>query len=181
MTFRLETARLALRDWRDGDVEPFHAMGRDPRVMAFLGPLQSRAEVEAGIQRQHALSVELGHCFWALERLADGAFLGFCGLKPGPEGTPLHGRIEIGWRLAHHAWGHGYAREAAQAALDWGFAQLASDAIWAMTVPGNVRSRGLMERLGMRHLPGLDFDHPALPADSPLLRHVVYAAARPKY
>jgi RimJ/RimL family protein N-acetyltransferase len=179
MTFRLETPRLALRDWQDGDVEPFHAMGRDPQVMEFIGPLQSRADVEAGIARQQALSLEQGHCFWALERLEDGAFLGFCGLKPGPEGTPLHGRIEIGWRLARHAWGCGYAREAAQAAIDWGFAQLACDAIWAMTVPGNVRSWGLMERLGMRRLPELDFDHPALPADSPLLRHVVYTADRP--
>lgn len=178
MTFRLETGRLALRSWCAADVAPFLAMGNDPRVMEFLGPPMDRAAVEAALTRQAAFEEDYGHCFWALERLADGAFLGFCGLKPGPEGTPLHGRVEIGWRLAHHAWGQGLAREAARAVLDWGFAQLPVDAIWAMTVPGNVRSWGLMERLGMQRRPELDFDHPAFAPDDPLAAHIVYAAGR---
>lgn len=156
-------------------------MGNDPRVMEFLGPATDRNAVEAATARQTALQRELGYCFWALERLDDGAFLGFCGLKPGPECTPLAGRTEIGWRLATHAWGVGFASEAAQASLDWGFRQLAVDAIWAMTSPGNFRSRGLMERIGMKRLADLDFDHPAMAEGDPLRRHIVFAARRPQY
>ncbi len=176
--FRIETDRLVLRGWRGADADPFLAMGQDPRVMEFLGPPMEREDIDAALDRQVNSQRRHGHCFWAIERRADGAFLGFCGLKPGPEDTPLEGRIEIGWRLAHHAWGQGYAREAAQASLDWGFATLPADAIWAITVPGNVRSWGLMERLGMQRAAALDFDHPYLAPGNPLLRHIVYSAQR---
>ncbi|WP_408589244.1 GNAT family N-acetyltransferase [Novosphingobium sp.] len=176
--FRLETERLVLRDWREDDVAPFHALCSDARVMEFLGPLQERSEAEAAVERQNALQDLVGYCFWALERRSDGAFLGFCGLKPGPEGTPLDGVTEIGWRLAYEAWGQGYAREAALTALAWGFANLFDQTIWAMTVPANLRSQGLMQRLGMRRHERLDFDHPALAEGDPLRRHVVYAIGR---
>lgn len=174
----VETERLVLRAWREQDAEPFRVMCTDPEVMAYLGPPLSRADVEAAIIRQNGFQAAHGYCFWAVERRTDGAMLGFCGLKPGPEGTPLHQRIEIGWRLRRDAWGQGFAREAAQASLDWGFANIASapaDGIWAMTVMANSRSWGLMERLGMTRRADLDFDHPALAADDPLLRHITYS------
>lgn len=178
--FRIETPRLALRPWCDADAGPFQALCGDPAVMEFLGPPLSREQIDETIARQQALQRDLGYCFWAIERREDGAFLGFCGLKPGPAGTPLEGRIEIGWRLARQAWGQGYAREAAQVSLDWGFANLADDSIRAMTVRGNVRSWGLMERLGMVRRGELDFDHPALGPGDPLRPHIVYEAIRSK-
>lgn len=173
------TDRLILRGWRDEDHAPLLALCRDPRVMEFLGPLQSAEEVSAAIARQRAKQTAHGHCFWAVERRADGAMLGFCGLQPGPDGTPIAGRIEIGWRLAAHAWGQGYAREAAQASLDWAWAHLPADSVWAITVPANSRSWGLMERLGMRRHANLDFDHPAVPPGSPLRAHITYGIDRP--
>lgn len=176
--FALPTERLVLRGWRDADVPHLHAICTDPRVMEFLGPAQSRAEVEGAIARQRAFQAARGHCFWAVERVSDGAMIGFCGVKPGPEGTPLDGRLEIGWRLAADAWGQGYAREAAQASLAFAFANLPDPRVWAMTVLANSRSWGLMERLGMARDPALDFDHPALPVDSPLRAHIVYSIAR---
>lgn len=176
--FRIETARLALRPWCKADADPFHTLCSDPAVMEFLGPPLSREQIDETITRQQGLQRELGYCFWPVERREDGAFLGFCGLKPGPAGTPLEGRIEIGWRLARHAWGQGYAREAAQASLDWGFANLSDHSVYAMTVLGNVRSWGLMERLGMLRRADLDFDHPALGPDDPLRPHIVYETTR---
>ena len=173
--FRLETGRLALRGWCDSDIAPFHAMCSDPRVMEFLGPPLSHEETAAAVSRMQHLQDTIGRCFWAIERQEDGGFIGFCGLKPGPVGTPIEGCTEIGWRLAHHAWGHGYAHEAARAALGWGFADRPDDAIWAITVPANRRSWGLMGRLGMRRHADLDFDHPALSADDPLRRHITYS------
>ncbi|WP_448501059.1 GNAT family N-acetyltransferase [Sphingomonas sp.] len=175
----IETERLILRGWRDDDRMPFAAICRDPRVMTYLGPPQSDAEVRAAINRQRASQARAGHCFWAMERRKDGCFIGFCGLQAGAGNTPIAGEIEIGWRLAHPAWGMGYAREAAQASLDWGWRHLPVDAIVAITVPGNRRSWGLMERLGMQRAIGEDFDHPALPPDSHLRRHIVYRAMRP--
>lgn len=174
----IESERLILREWREADVTPFAAMGRDPEVMAFIGPLLDKAGVCAAIERQRGFQAAHGYCFWAVERRVDGAFLGFCGLKPGAEGTPIEGEVEIGWRLARRAWGQGYAREAAAACLDWGWAQ-AIPRIAAITVPANVRSWGLMERLGMRRLPDQDFAHPALVRGDPLSRHIVYVVDNP--
>lgn len=176
--FRLETSRLVLRGWREEDVGPFHALCNDPEVMRYLGPLQNREMITAAVGRMQGFQSDPGYCFWAIERVEDGAFLGFCGLKPGPEHTPLHGHVEIGWRLSRAAWGRGYAREAAAASLDWGFANLPDQAIMAMTVLGNTRSWGLMERLGMKREAGLDFDHPALAEGDPLRPHIVYSITR---
>ncbi len=175
----IETDRLILRGWRDGDVDPFHAMGNDPDVMRYLGPPMSRADAESAADRQNGLIASHGHCFWAVERKADGAFLGFCGIKPGPEGTPIVGELEIGWRLRRDAWGCGYAREAAAAVIAWAWINTDAPEIAAITVEGNANSWGLMLRLGMARDRAADFDHPAVPDDSPLKRHVVYRIARP--
>lgn len=96
--------RLVLRGWREEDRAPFAAMGRSPAVMRHLGPAMTEADADAAIARQQALLAAHGFCFWAIERRSDGAFLGFCGLKPGTVG-PLLGEIEIGWRLREEVWG----------------------------------------------------------------------------
>ncbi len=175
----IETDRLVLRGWLERDLEPFHAMSNDPQVMATLGPPMSWAETEAAIARIEAIRAMHGYTFWALERREDGAFLGFCGIKPGAAGTPIEHDVEIGWRLAHAYWGRGYAREAAQASLAWGWANTDAPRIAAITTPGNERSRRLMERLGMARAPGEDFDHPNVPDGSPLKAHITYRIARP--
>lgn len=176
----VETERLVLRGWKDADAEPFHDMFQDPRVMEHLGPaedLEHVRDIVALIQRKLA---ETGYWFWAMESRADGAFMGFCGIKPGPVDTPIFGKAEIGWRLAHRFWGQGFAREAAQASLDWGWANLPDPDIWAITVHDNSRSWGLMERLGMSRRHDLDFDHPNVPDGSPLKRHLTYSIERPE-
>jgi RimJ/RimL family protein N-acetyltransferase len=172
----IETERLILRRWADADRAPFHAMCNDPAVMEHLGAMQSRADTDAAVDRQNALIDDIGYAFWAVERSEDHAFIGFCGVKPGTVG-PIDGRLEIGWRLARAAWGNGYACEAAEASLDWCVAHLdqaREDGIWAITVPANVRSWGLMERLCMVRLPELDFDHPLPGLPEHLKRHITY-------
>ncbi len=176
----IETERLRIRSWQDSDREPFAAMGRDPAIMATLGPLMTREQSDAAVDRMLAHQAKHGFCFWALERKADAAFLGFCGLKAEAAAPHLDGEIEAGWRLRHEAWGAGYAREAAIASLAWGFANLPHPRIIAITTPGNVRSWGLMERLGMKRLADGDFDHPGVPDGDPLKPHITYAIDRPK-
>jgi RimJ/RimL family protein N-acetyltransferase len=176
--FRIETERLILREWRDEDVGPLLALRNDPSVMATLGPLQTLDQVRQTYDRQREFQETLGHCSWVIANRDDEEFIGSCGLQPGPNATPLEGRMEIGWQLSHHVWGNGFAREAATASLDWGFANLTIDSIWSMTVPANTRSWGLMERLGMIRHPDLDFDHPGVPDGSPLKRHITYSIRR---
>lgn len=157
---------------------PFRAMGQDYEVMRYLGPPMDFDDCREAAERQNATADRAGTCFWAMERRADGAFLGFCGIKPGPEETPITDQPEIGWRLARHAWGQGYAREAAAACLDDAWARDVPE-VSAITVPVNERSWGLMIRLGMTRVADGDFNHPSLPAGHPLRLHQTYAIARP--
>ena len=175
----IETERLLLRDWRDEDAAPFLAATNTPAVMEHLGGVQADSSgIAATIARQRRYQKECGHCFWIIERRADRELLGFCGLQPGTVG-PLDGEIEIGWRLRQDAWGQGYAREAAEASLAWGWANLAAPRILAITVSANAPSWGLMKRLGMVRRADLDFAHPGFAAEHPLSRHIVYEALRP--
>lgn len=174
----LHTDRLLLRRWRDADREPFAALNADPRVMEHFPAVLSRKESDARIERITAHFVEHGFGVWAVEIPNVAPFIGFIGLSiPGFEAhfTPC---VEIGWRLAANYWGHGYATEGARAALAFGFEKLGPAEIVSFTVPANLRSRRVMERLGMTHDPSEDFDHPLLPAGHPLCRHVLYRLRR---
>ena len=97
--FRLETPRLVMRSWRDEDLAPFHAVCIDPEVMATLGPVMSRAEVGALIERMRGIEAEHGHCFWALVRRETDQLIGWCGVIRGSVG-PVEGKAEFGWRIA---------------------------------------------------------------------------------
>ena len=177
--FRLETERLILRDWRDADIDPFHAICSDPLVMATLGPLMTRDQVAATVARMQRLQGQLGHCFWAMERKEDQQLIGWCGIIRGSVATPIAAMLEAGWRMTPAAWGKGYVTEAAIASVQWAFDNHHDDdAVWAITTSENRASRAVMERLGMEYLPELDFDHPQVPADSPLLSHVTYRIKR---
>lgn len=171
-----ETERLILRDWRDADLDALAAMGRDPRVMATLGPLMDYDASAALLASLRERAAKWGHTFWALERKADGRMIGFTGVIRGRDG-PVEGKLEIGWRLALDCWGAGYASEAARAALGWAAGHRPGEAVYAITAVSNVRSRAVMERLGMTHDPALDFDHPRVPVGDPLRRHVTYRTA----
>ncbi|WP_246852712.1 GNAT family N-acetyltransferase [Naasia sp. SYSU D00948] len=176
----MRTARLLLRQWREEDLEPFAHLNADPEVMRHFPAPLDRAASDALAQRARQHLDEHGWGLWAVEVL-DGphaGFVGFTGLaRPRFEAhfTPA---IEVGWRLARPVWGHGYATEAAQAAVAFGFRELGLEEIVSFTAVGNARSTAVMRRLGMTTDPREDFDHPALPAGHPLRRHVLYRLPR---
>lgn len=174
----LRTERLLLRGWQDADRAPFAAMSADPEVMRFFpSPLDASAS-DAAIDRMVAHWDEHGFGLWAVERLADGTFLGFTGIWRPLFQAHFTPAVEVGWRLARHAWGHGYATEAAAAAIAYGFDVVGLEEIVSFTVPANERSWRVMERLGMTRDPADDFDHPRLPPGHPLQRHVLYRLRR---
>ena len=162
----IETGRLRLRDWRDGDAALLHQYCNTAEVMRWLGgpqPAERMAEIVRGLARSQR---EYGHTFWVAERKSDGAFLGFCGLRRAEAGAGgLAGEIEIGWRLREDVWGRGYAREAATASLDFAFGPLAAPRVVAFTLAENRASWGLMLRLGMTRRADLDYHDPDWPAE----------------
>jgi RimJ/RimL family protein N-acetyltransferase len=172
----LETNRLILRHWKDGDRDLFREINRDPKVMEFFPFRRSHEEADAIMDRINRLIEETGLCFYALELKDTNEPIGFCGLSdamlPGilPEGT-----IEIGWRLATRFWGNGYVTEAAMALLDYGFRIKGLDEIVSFAVENNHRSTAVMKRLGMTQDMSGSFIHPRVPDSHPhLQRHVLY-------
>jgi RimJ/RimL family protein N-acetyltransferase len=154
----IETDRLLLRDWREGDDALLDQHCNTPPVMRWLGGVKSREYMSAVAKRLASWQPLHGHTFWVVERKADGAFLGFCGIKIANDpGSPVEGEYEAGWRFREDAWGRGYAKEAAIASLDAAFGRLGAERVVALTVQGNSPSWGLMERLGMTRRPDLDY------------------------
>ncbi len=174
----LQTARLRLRAWRDTDLAPYAALNADPEVRRWFPGMIGRAESDAQAARLQAHIDAHGFGFWAAETRDDRAFLGFVGLQHVAFTAPFTPAIEIGWRLARQHWNHGYATEAARAALAHAFGPLDIAEIVSFTVPGNLASRRVMDRIGMHHHPSGDFDHPGVAEGPPLRRHVLYRIGR---
>lgn len=179
--FRLETDRLILRDWRgDADWGEFFRVTNTPNVMRWLGGTFDDAGCNKQRERVEACRGRNGFCFWALERRDDDALLGFCGLKRADApGSSVTGAMEIGWRLREGAWGKGYAKEAARAALAAAFEDFGAEEVVALTVADNSASWGLMLKLGMRRREELDY--PDERYDHPWRDTVVYSISRDEW
>ena len=170
----IQTPRLHLRAWRDEDLAPFAELNGDPRVMEFFPKVLDRAESDARVAGIRDHFDRHGFGLWAVEVPGVAAFIGFVGLVVTRFEAHFTPCVEIGWRLARDHWGHGYATEAARAVLEFGFRNLGLDEIVSFTTTTNLRSRAVMERIGMTRSPDDDFDHPLLPEGHPLRRHVLY-------
>jgi ribosomal-protein-alanine N-acetyltransferase len=170
----LETERLLLRSWRDEDLTPFAAMNADPRVMEFFPQTYHLAESAEGLARIRAHFAAHGFGLWAVEVKGGPAFVGMIGLAVPTFAAPFTPCVEVGWRLLTEHWGKGYATEGARRALGFGFGALGLQEIVSFTTAKNLRSRRVMERLGMSYTPDDDFLHPSLPDGHPLRPHVLY-------
>jgi RimJ/RimL family protein N-acetyltransferase len=180
LIIEIETPRLELRQWRDADREPFAAMNRDPAVMEFFPSLQSRATSDAAIDRWQAGLEGRGWSNWAVELRESAEFVGFTGLSEPRHALPFSPCIEIGWRYARKAWGKGLATEAARACLQVAFEQLALPEVVSFTAVHNLRSRAVMERIGMTNA-NQDFEHPAIAPGHPLRLHCLYRITRAQW
>jgi RimJ/RimL family protein N-acetyltransferase len=173
----IHTERLLMRRWRDADRGPFAAMNADPEVMRYFPAALDRVASDGFLDRMEALFQRQGFGLWALEEAATGRFLGFTGLNPMPPGVPGAGGMEVGWRLAAHAWHQGFATEAATAAVGVAFGGAGLAEIWSITAVSNEPSQAVMRRLGMTLQ--AYFDHPRIKPGHPLRPHVAYRLGRP--
>jgi RimJ/RimL family protein N-acetyltransferase len=172
------TPRLLLRPWRQEDLEPFAALNADPMVMEHFPALLSRADSDTFAERVAALLDERGWGLWALEIAELGAFAGFVGLAPVHFEAPFVPAVEIGWRLARAHWNQGFATEGARAVVAVAFDTIGLTEIVSFTATTNLASQRVMQKIGMRHDPAEDFDHPRLPEGHRLRRHVLYRLSR---
>lgn len=159
----LVTKRLALRCWSEGDRDDFANMNADPVVMRDLGGPLGRDESDRKLDRYAESFDRNGYGRWAIELVLDGSrreFLGYAGVMPVSGEHPLGLHNEIGWRLRRDAWGHGFASEAASAALRDVFTRIDLSEVLSYTASDNARSQAVMERLGLRREPSLDFSAP---------------------
>jgi RimJ/RimL family protein N-acetyltransferase len=175
--FTLTTKRLNLRQWQERDLEPFSQLNADPQVMAYFPAPLDRAESDALAHRCKDLIQQRGWGFWAVELRHSKEFVGFLGLHIPRDDLPCSPCVEIGWRLAVTHWGKGYATEAASDVLRFGFERLGLSEVVSFTTIGNLRSRRVMERLGMRDTIST-FEHPAIPAGDPLRTHCLYRLSK---
>ncbi len=171
---QLRTERLVMRRWRETDRGPFAALNADAETMRFFPSTLDRAASDAMIETFEARFERQGFGFWALEVAATGAFIGFTGLNPLPDGVPGAGGLEVGWRLVRQAWHQGYATEAARAALDVAFDGLRVPGVWSLTAVLNTPSQAVMRRLGLTE--AARFDHPRIAQGDPLRPQVAYHA-----
>ena len=156
-------------------------MNADPLVMEHFPGTLTRAESDALVRRIERTFDRRGYGLWAVEEPGVTEFAGFVGLMYHDFPAHFTPCVEVGWRLAREFWGRGYATEGGLASLRFGFEDIGVDEIVSMTSEGNLRSRSVMERLGMTHDPADDFDHPNLAPDSRVRRHVLYRLSADRF
>lgn len=149
----LETDRLLLRAFREDDAPAVAAMHGDAEVMRYIGATGCPDGTLLAAWKY--IAVQLGHWMmkgygkWAVAEKNGGRFVGRVGFYDPPYEWP---GLELGWTLCRDVWGKGYAPEAANAALRWGFANLTADEIISAIFPGNAKSVRVAEKLGERLL-----------------------------
>jgi RimJ/RimL family protein N-acetyltransferase len=144
----IETERLVLRPFREGDVDAYAAMlqTREVRALLHLPDDVGREAAWSGMAQWLGQWELRGTGQWAVEERASGAFVGRAGMHF-PERADWPG-IELGWALHPVHWGKGYATEAGRAAVDYAWANHDVDTLYSVILPENIASQAVARRLG---------------------------------
>lgn len=170
----LKTERLLLRQWRDADLPHLIALNRDPRVMEFVGPVLNADQSKVMMERSRQSWNERGYGRFAIEVPGVAGVIGFVGLAVTRFESHFTPCVEIGWRILWPFWGYGYATEGAEAVMDHAITLRDLPEIVSYTAATNLRSRRVMEKIGLRRDPTDDFEHPNFLAGNPLKACVLY-------
>lgn len=174
MPLTLQTDRLILRTWKKEDAPEFFKINQDPKVIEFLNSSLTIEQVNDFITSRNDHNDKYGYTLWATCLKETGALIGFIGLNYTDWKSHFTPTVEVGWRLGSQYWGKGYASEGAKASLDYGFRKCGLSEIVSFTVPANIRSIRVMEKIGLTRDVNCDFAHPQLTANHPLSQHVLY-------
>jgi RimJ/RimL family protein N-acetyltransferase len=174
----LRTRRLILRRWKESDLLPFIRINADPRVMEFMLGTMTEEETRQSVEHMKKHFDARGFGRWAVEIADSEKFIGFVGISIPSYPLAFSPCVEVAWRICAEEWGKGYAPEAGNEAMRDGFERVGLQEIVSFTTLTNLKSRRVMEKLGMRYCPSEDFNHPMVPADHRLLRHVLYRMSK---
>lgn len=177
----LQTNRLILRPFEERDIDSMTLINQDPKVCEFLPGIGTRSTTESNIKKFIKHYHDHGFSLYAVELKSTGEMIGWCGLMIPAFEAHFMPAFEIGWRLSSSHWDKGYATEAAKAVLQYAFEELKLEEVVSFTVPDNIRSRRVMEKIGLHHNDSDDFDHPKLEKTHPLCRHVLYGITKNEF
>lgn len=175
----IDTERLTFREWKEKDSISFYHMSQDPKVMEYFPSLWSMELVTIFIANMEIQLKKKKYTLWVVEEKNSKEFMGFIGLNSPQWEAQFTPCVEIGWRLAYPFWGKGYATEGAKAVLDYAFEELKLVEVVAFTVPDNLRSRRVMDKIGMIRDEKGDFLHPKLDPKDRFAKHVLYRIQNP--
>lgn len=168
----IKTERLGLRNWQTKDIAPAKLMNANEAVMEFFPSIWSQKQTEYFIQKMRKHFRKHAFCYFAVDELKTGKFIGFIGLMNQTYTTPFAPFIDIGWRLLPEAWGNGFATEGAKACLDFASVELKLNEVYAIAPALNKKSQRVMEKLGMKFQS--TFTHPKIDKNDPLRECVAY-------
>jgi len=166
----LKTERLGLRNWIESDKEPFIEMCKDEAVMKHFPKPLSKEETIGLIERLQAHFDTYGYCYFAVDILKTGEFIGFTGLANQTWESEFTPCVDMGWRLKRDAWGKGFATEAAQGCLEAAFDKFGLTEVLAFAANTNTPSENVMKKIGMKYIGTVQ--HPAI-IDDPRFKHCV--------
>ena len=168
----IETPRLILRDWKEGDIQPFADMNRNAHVMKyFLNSLSEEESLDFYNRIQDEFS-QYGYGLYAVQKKEDGAFIGYTGFHRFNFDIDIAPGVEIGWRIRYEDWNKGFATEAAKACLLYANEHLPFDTVWSFTSLSNKSSERVMQKIGMEKVK--EFPHPLIPDGHSLKEHLLY-------
>lgn len=177
--YSIKTKRLGLRNWQAKDIEPATLMNADKAVMEFFPNTLTQQQTESFIKRMQLQFNERGFCYFAVDRLDTNQFIGFIGLSYQTYESVFTPCVDVGWRLLPEAWGNGFAIEGAKACLNFAFAELHLDAVYAIAPELNKKSQYVMQKLRMNA--HTHFEHPNIDANNPLRKCVTYKISKSDY
>lgn len=176
MNYLFHSERLGFRNWVDADLEKIQDINSDEDVMEFFPSLYTIDQTSAFIKRMQDSIERKGYGYFAVDELSSGDFIGFIGVLDQNYDVSFMPAIDIGWRLDKTYWGKGHATEGAKECLNYAFQQLGLESIISVAPLLNIKSIGVMEKIGMTKR--TEFEHPLIDKSSPLKICVCYQIAK---
>lgn len=172
-SYLFTSSRLGFRLWQDSDLPSFSAMNADAETMRYFDKSLTEEESKAMMDRLNRTFAEKGYCYFAVDQLDSGDFVGMIGLGWKTFEADFTPCVDIGWRLARPFWNHGFATEGAIRCLDFARAKNITE-VYSYASKSNLASLRIMTKIGLKYLK--DFDHPDLNASSELNPCSLYSA-----
>ncbi|CAM1368445.1 GNAT family N-acetyltransferase [Tenacibaculum xiamenense] len=170
--YLFKSKRLGFRNWKESDKPKMGMINSDPKVMEYFPKIPTQQETNQHIDRMRTQFSENGYCYFAVDKLENGEFIGFIGIAEQTFESDFTPCVDIGWRLARTEWGQGFATEGAKRCLEYAFNEIGLRNIKSICPEINDKSESVMKKIGMKKTKS--FYHPLLSEYKELQKCVLY-------